>query len=449
MSKIVLIGAGSGFGLRFSLDIMSCEALRDSTICLCDIHQGRLKQVADYVKATIVNYDLPTKLEFDTDRTKLLPGADFVVTSVAVGGGAYYGSPFKEDVEIPRKYGIEQSVADSTSVGAIFRFLRTGPVHLQILRDMEKYCPNAVHLNHTNPMAMLSWMHSTQTSLKTVGLCHGIYATNSVLCRYLGIPNTDARYKVAGINHMAWFLEWKLANGENLYKRLDNALENKDDPKTAQFMLDESVRLDIYKNFGYFPTESNRHDSEYLPYFRRTAEMLEAYSLPIREVPSSPPKVREWMKDGAAESKGAKLVRSNEYTTYIMEAIVTNEPFRFNGNVLNTGLITNLPQRCCVEVPCFADAHGINPTYVGDLPSQLAALNISNVNVQMLAVEAVANKNKEAAFHACALDPNAAAMLTLDKIRAMFEEMWEAEKDHLLWFDPEHKGPLPEICAPN
>ncbi len=449
MSKIVLIGAGSGFGLRFSLDIMSCEALCESTICLCDIHESRLNQVAKYVEATIKSNNLPTELEYGTDRTKMLPGADFVVTSIAVGGGAYYGSPFREDVEIPRKYGIEQSVADTTSVGAVFRFLRTGPVQLQILRDIEKYCPDAVHLNHTNPMAMLSWLHSAQTSLKTVGLCHGIYATNSVLCKFLDIKNTDTRYKVAGINHMAWFLEWKLADGENLYKRLDKALSDRDDPKTRQFMTDESVRLDIYRNFGYFPTESNRHDSEYLPYFRRTEEMLDTYKLPLRIVPDSPPKVREWMKDGAAEAGGAKLVRSKEYTTYIMEAIVTNIPFRFNGNVPNTGLITNLPQGCCVEVPCFADAHGINPTYVGDLPSQLAALNITNVNVQRLAVDAVINKDKEAAFHACAVDPNAAAVLTLDKIRAMFEEMWEAEREHLLWFDPAHKGPVPEICASN
>ncbi len=441
MAKIVIIGAGSGFGGRLSIDIMSREALKDSTICLCDLHTGRLGRVSDYVRRTAEAHGLPTKVIADTDRTALLPDADFVVTSISVGGGAYYGFPYKPEIEIPRKYGLEQSVADTCSVGAVFRFLRTGPVQNQILRDVERLCPEALVLNHTNPMAMLMWLHNATTGLKTVGLCHGVQDTAGKLAGYLGIGSEEISYKVAGINHLAWFLELKHGK-KDLYPDLFRLL---DDPETVQ---KDAVRFEIMKRFGYFPTESSHHDSEYMPYFRRTPELMGKYGLRQRTVSDSPPRVREWLQDGdGGEPAVGELRRSREYTTGIMEAVLTDEPFRFNGNIMNTGLITNLPQGSCVETPCMVDAGGVSPCYVGELPPQLAAIDRTNINVHELAVRAVLDRDREAAFHACALDPLTSSVIPLDRLRAMFDELWDAEKDLLRWFDPSHTGPLPEPFA--
>jgi alpha-galactosidase len=444
MTKIVIIGAGSGFGSRLSVDIMSREALQDATIALCDIHPGRLKQVTGYVTRTAEKYDLPTNVISATDRRELLPEADFVITSVAVGGGAYFGQPYKAEIEIPRKYGIEQSVADTVGVGGVFRFLRTGPVQHQFFRDMEELCPDAYVLNHTNPMAMLTWLHTVDSTMRNVGLCHSVQGTTQKLARLIDVPYEEVSYWVAGINHQAWVLEFARGD-EDLYPKLREVME---DPEVY---AGDPVRFEMMKQFGTFVTESTRHNSEYLPYFRRTPELMTRFGLEARAVSDEPRRVREWMKDtGVAgdEDPVGELRRSHEYTTAIMEAMLTNEPFRFAGNVMNHGLISNLPEGCCVEVPCMVDARGVHPCHVGELPAQLAALNRSNVAVQELAVQAVLEKDKEAAFHACALDPLTASILPLHEIRAMFEELWEAEQEHLLWFDPHHTGPLPEIAAP-
>ncbi len=444
MTKIVIIGAGSGFGGRLSVDIMSREALQDAVIALCDIHPGRLKQVARYVKRTIERYDLPTKVVTSTDRRELLPGADFVITSVSVGGGAYWGQPYKAEIEIPRKYGIEQSVADTVGVGGVFRFLRTGPVQHQFFRDMEDLCPDAFVLNHTNPMAMLTWLHTVDSTVDNVGLCHSVQGTTQKLARIAGAPYEEVSHWVAGINHQAWVLDLR-RKGEDLYPKLWEALED------AETVAGDPVRFEMMKHFGYFVTESTRHNSEYLPYFRRTPELMARFDLEPRDVPDEANRVRAWMKDTGVEGNDGpvgELRRSHEYTTGIMEAMVTNKPFRFNGNVMNTGLIPNLPQGCCVEVPCMTDARGVHPCYVGSLPAQLAALNRSNVAVQELAVQAVLERDREAAFHACAVDPLTASILPLDEIRALFDELWEAEAPHLKWFDTDFSGPLPERCAP-
>ncbi len=441
--KIVIIGAGSGFGGRLSLDIMASEVLRNATIGLCDIHPGRLEKVRSYVQRMVDAYRLPTRVVASTNRTELLPEADFVITSIAAGGGAYYGFPYHQEIEIPRKYGIEQSVADTCSVGAVFRFLRTGPVQHQIIKDIERLCPQTLVLNHTNPMAMLIWLHSMASAVRVVGLCHSVQGTTARLAQYIGVPSKEISYKVAGINHLAWVLEF-MRGKEDLYPLLRQAM---DIPDIRQKDL---VRFELMEHFGYFPTESSRHNSEYLPYFRRTPELLAYYELPLREVGEQRPSVPDWMKDTGAPVTGAdtsKLQRSQEFTIGIMEAIVTNQPFRFHGNVLNTGLIPNLPPGCCVEVPCLADARGIHPCYVGPLPPQLAALNSSNVAVHELAVEAVLRRNREAAFHAVALDPLTASLVSLRDMRKMFDELWEAEKTLLTWFDPDRSGQVPELCA--
>ncbi len=446
MARIVIIGAGSGFGSHLSIDIMAREALRDSVICLNDVNPPRLNKIKQYVERTIEHHKLPTKVEASLDRRELLKGADYVITSIAQGGGAYWGEPYKSEVEIPLKYGVDQTVADTVSIGAVFRFLRTGPVQQQILRDVEEICPDAVILNHTNPMCMLSWLHCVGTSLQYAGLCHGIQWTTKELCKLLEIEPETTQSRVAGINHLAWFLEFRQGN-EDLYPRLWKML---DDPEKIK---NEAVRFEIMKNFGYFPTESNRHDSEYMPYFRSSPEKLAEMHLSPRDpVSMDNNRQREWMKDTGVDqedSKVGELKKSHEYTTAIMQAIESNVPYTFNGNVMNHGgLIENLPENSCVEVPCLVDANGIQPCYVGKLPTQCAALNRTNINVQELAVEAVLNQDREAAFHACCLDPLTSAVLPLSKIRELFEELWEADKEHLKWFDPNHSGPLPETCAP-
>ena len=431
MAKIVIIGAGSGFGSRLSVDILSREALRDSTIALCDIHEGRLGQVTAYVQRTIEAHNLPATLDSSTDRRQLLPGADFVVTSVSVGGAAYWGYPFNVEVEIPRKYGVDQSVADTIGPGGVFRFLRTAPVQLAFCRDIEQLCPQALLLNHTNPMAMLTWLHSVASPVHNVGLCHSVQGTTMMLARLLGLPYEQVSFWVAGINHQSWVLTFR-RNGQDLYPRLREAME---DP---ELYARDSVRFEMMKHFGYFVTESSHHNSEYAPYFRRTQELRDRFDLKTRTVSMQPRRLREWQKDTGVDGDEApvgKLTRSHEYTSGIIEAMVTNVPFRFNGNVMNEGLITNLPHRCCVELPCIADGEGVHPGYVGELPPQCAAINRSNIAVQELAVRAALDRDRQAAYHAVALDPLTAAVVPLHEVRQMFDEMWEAEKQLLAYFD--------------
>lgn len=440
--KIVIIGAGSGFGGRLSIDIMATEALRDATICLVDPHEGRLQHIHDFLQGLVAAHRLPTRLEATPRRTEALAGADFVVTSISVGGAAYSGFPHSAEVEIPRKYGVEQSVADTTSVGAVFRFLRTGPVQRQILADVERLSPGAYVLNHTNPMCMLSWLHGVTSPLRYAGLCHGIQWTTHVLAERIGVPVEEITCRVAGINHLAWFLEIRRGK-EDLYPLVRATLADPEQRKG------EEVRYEIMRQFGYFSTESNSHDSEYMPYFRRTPELLAHYGLAPRVVAPEAGE-RQWEKETGLsldDAAAAPPARSNEFTTRIMEAIVTGVPYAFHGNVLNHGLIPNLPEGCCVEVPCLVDGTGITPCHVGDLPPQLAALDRANISVHELAVRAVLDRDREAAFHACALDPLTAAVVPLDRLRAMFDELWEAEGPLLRWFDPSHRGPLPEPYA--
>ncbi|MBS11393.1 MAG: alpha-glucosidase/alpha-galactosidase [Gemmatimonadetes bacterium] len=433
MAKIVIIGAGSGFGSRLSIDILSQETLKDSTIALCDIHEERLSQVHDYVQRAIDGHNLPGKVVASTDREELLPGADCVVTAVSIGGAAYWGEPYRSEVEIPMKYGVQQTVADTIGVGGIFRFLRTADEHLNFAKDMERLCPDTLMLNYTNPMCMLTWLHSVGSSIQNVGLCHSVQGTTKKLAKGVGVDYEDVSYLVAGINHQAWVLRLRKGN-EDLYPRLREVVETHED------FAEDRVRVEMMRQFGYFVTESTRHNAEYLPYFRRTPELREYYGTPDRDpVSMENTRKRSWMKDSGVEDDGdaeiPPLTSSHEYASLIIEAKLTGKPFAFNGNVMNHGSITNLPERCCVEVPCLADREGVHPTHVGELPAQLAALNVTNVGVQELAVQAVLDRDKEAAFHACALDPLTAATVSLPDMRKMFEELWEAEGDRLAYFD--------------
>lgn len=422
MTKIAIIGAGSHFGGKLSKDILSLAPLKDAEIALCDINEERLRGVVDYVQGVIERHRLPAKVSGSTDRRTALKSADFVTTSVSVGGPAYAAYPANIEVNIPAKYGVEQSVADTIGVGGVFRFLRTAPVQLAVCRDMEELCPDALLLNYTNPMCMLTWLHSEGSSIANVGLCHSVQNTISELSRYLDIPEPEVRFLCAGINHQAWYLKLE-RNGVDLYPALRAHLGNPD------AVAKDRIRYELFRHFGYFVTESSTHCSEYHPYFRRTPELMAQYRLNKRVVSDETPKPHVWHDDEG------ELKPSNEYAAMIMQAMVTNEPYKFNGNVMNTGLIDNLQSGCCVEVPCLVDAAGVQPTHVGKLPAQLAALNQSNIAVQELAVRAVLDLDRDAAFHACAMDPLTRAACSLDQTRAMFDELWEAEGDLLAYFD--------------
>ena len=435
MAKIVIIGAGSGFGSRLSIDILSRPLLRDATIALCDTDPGRLAQVRDYVERAIAGHNLPAQCIADTDRDKLLPGADFVVAAVSVGGPAYWGEPYAFEIGIPLEYGVHQTVADTVGVGGVFRFLRTAHEHLAFCRSMEAHCPDALMLNYTNPMAMLIWAHSVGSSIANVGLCHSVQGTTKKLADAIGAPYGEVDYLVAGINHQAWILKFA-RGGRDLYPQIFEAVDSHDS------FRDDRVRVEMMRQFGYFVTESTRHNSEYLPYFRRTGDLRQHYGVPDREpVPMELPEARRraWMRDTGVDEDDPEaavppLQPSHEYASAIVEAKLTGVPFVFNGNVMNKGAIANLPANCCVEVPCMVDRGGVHPCYVGALPPQCAALNNTNIAVQELAVKAFLERDREAAFHACALDPLTAATVSLPEIRQMFDELWEAEGDRLAYF---------------
>lgn len=427
MTKIVIVGAGSGFGAELSCDILSLPELRDATIALCDIHEGRLAAITRYMQRIVEANNLPAKIISSTERRDLLPGADFVVTSISVGGAAYHGYPHNIEVEIPQKYGIEQSVADTIGVGGIFRFLRTAPVQWAVCRDMEELCPNALLLNYTNPMCMLTWLHSLGSKIANVGLCHSIQHTSREISGYMGIPKGELSYMAAGINHQCWFLKLH-HNGEDVYPKLQACL---DIPETV---AKDRVRFEMMKHFGYFVSESTVHCSEYHPYFRRTPELLEEFHLNRRTVDAEPPANRRVYLSDPENAPLRDLTASVEYASQIIRSVVANTPFRFWGNVMNSGLIDNLPDGCCVEVPCLVDGEGVHPCHVGTLPPQLAHLNLTNIAPQELVVRAVLEKNPEYAFHAVALDPLARSLCSLNQLRAMFNELWDAEGDLLGYF---------------
>jgi alpha-galactosidase len=426
--KIVIIGAGSAFGSRLSIDILSRKPIEDSTIALCDPHAERLETVRAYVQSAVDHHKLPARVEASTDRREVLPGADFIVIAVSIGGPAYHGKPFEDEFGIPSRYGVVQTVADTVGPGGVFRTLRSAPELIAMCRDANELCPGAQILNYTNPMAMLTWVLSLHSEGPVAGLCHGVQGTSKKMARYIDAPYEEVGYWVGGINHMAWFVEFT-HNKQDAYPRLFKAME---DPKTYD---QDPVRFDLLKAFGYFCTESSRHALEYFPYFRKDSERVERFRKITLGVKG---KRQTWYEDMGVKIEDAgsiQLKRSHEYASGIMEAMATGVPFRFNGNVMNDDLVDGLPRGCCVEVPCLTDAQGVHPCHFGALPAQCVALCRTNVNVQDLAVRAVLDRDREAAYHAVLLDPLTAANCSLDDARRMFEEMWEAEKHLLSYYE--------------
>ncbi len=427
MPKIAFIGAGSTVFARNILgDCLLTDSLRESEFALFDIDPQRLKDSEMMLNNLNRNTGGYGKIVSYTDRREALRDADYVICAIQVGG---YEPCTVTDFEVPKKYGLRQTIGDTLGIGGIFRALRTLPVFEDIARDMEEVCPDAWLLNYVNPMAILTGYMQRYTGVKTVGLCHSVQACIHELLGPLGMSTEGVQWKIAGINHMAWLLE-VTRDGEDLYPEI----------KRRAFARTEKhhdmVRYEIMKQFGYYVTESSEHNAEYLPYFikSRNPELIERFNIPLDEYPRRcVAQIEGWeaMRKELVENKDLTHSRSHEYGSYIMEAMETDIPYKIGGNVLNTGLITNLPQEACVEVPCLVDASGVTPTYVGALPEQLAALNRTNINVQLLTIEAYVTRKKEHIYHAAFLDPHTASELTLDEIRSLCDDMIEAHGDWL------------------
>lgn len=427
MAKITFMGAGSSVFAKSVLgDCMLTPALRDSHIALYDIDPQRLKESENMLNNINKNYGNHAKIVAYTDRKAALQDADYVVNAIQVGG---YEPCTVTDFEIPKKYGLRQTIGDTLGIGGIFRGLRTIPVMLDFARDMEEVCPDAWLLNYTNPMAIVTGAVQRATEVKSVGLCHSVQVCAEHLLKGLDMSTENIQWKIAGINHMAWLLEIT-RDGEDLYPEIKKRALERETPHN------DMVRYEIMKHFGYYITESSEHLSEYLPYFIKSKypELIERFNIPLDEYPRRcENNIKRWeeMREGLVENKDIEHERSNEYASYIIEAMETNIPFKIGGNVLNTGLITNLPKEACVEVPCLVDASGISPCYVGALPTQLAALNMTNINVQLLTIEAALTLKKDYIYQAALLDPHTSSELSIDDIIAMCDDLIEAHGDWL------------------
>ncbi|NPV52578.1 MAG: alpha-glucosidase/alpha-galactosidase [Firmicutes bacterium] len=430
MPKIAMIGAGSVvFAKRLIYDILSFPELAGSTISLMDIDAERLDLIARLATKLAEQEGFDVKIDATLDRREALKGADYVITMIQVGGLEAY----ELDIDIPMKYGIKQCVGDTLGPGGVFRGLRSIPVFLDICKDMEELCPDALLINYTNPMAMITWAINLATGIKTVGLCHSVQGTAAQLASYIGAPSEEVSYWVAGINHMAWFLrfEW---NGRDAYPLLFEAMGR------PEVYSKDKVRFEMMRHLGYFITESSGHLSEYVPYFRKRNELIDEFCTEgfggetgfyLRHCRESWKPHYDRIRKQIAGEVPVDVERSHEYGAYIIHSIETGTPRRINGNVLNSGIITNLPQGCCVEVPCLVDDAGLHPCYIGDLPSQCAALNRTNINVQELAVRAALERDRDLAFMAVMFDPLTAALLSPREIRKMVDEMFEAEARYL------------------
>ncbi|MGI8486858.1 MAG: alpha-glucosidase/alpha-galactosidase [Thermomicrobiales bacterium] len=445
--KIAIIGAGGiVFPMRLMGDLLSFPALQGASYALMDLDLGRAKRTAASARDLATHYGFPAVVEATDERRKALTDADYVIVTFQVGGVDAYA----HDVEIPRKYGLDESVGDTLGPGGVFRFLRSASAYREIAADMHELCPDALLINYANPMAMNCW-YLTGLGITTVGLCHSVQGTSRMLARQLDVPYDEVTFTCAGINHQAWFTSFRRGD-EDLYPRLRETIVKrhlsgmrnerlaKDTGDHSEIERGDSdyeggaerVRTAIMDAFGYFHTESSHHASEYLPYFRKNAARIEQF-IPqrwdylelcrARDADDSDHQLLDALK--------AELKPSLEYGALIVNAMETGKPTVIYGNVLNHGLIDNLPDGCCVEVACMVDRNGVQPARFGSLPPQCAALNRTNVNVQELAVQAVLTGDKEHVYHAIALDPLTGALLTLDEIHAMTDELFAAHAQFL------------------
>ncbi|MCB9136343.1 MAG: alpha-glucosidase/alpha-galactosidase [Anaerolineales bacterium] len=431
MPKITFIGAGSTvFAKNLLGDILSFPELADSTISLMDIDPERLRTSEIVAHKVAEFFGAHPKIETTLDRRQALDGADYAISMFQVGG---YKPSTVIDFEIPKKYGLRQTIADTLGIGGIMRGLRTIPVFLDICHDMEELCPDVTFLQYVNPMAMNCWAISRASSIKTVGLCHSVQGTAEMLAEDMGIPYDDVNYVCAGINHMAFYLKFE-RDGENLYPRMQEVAKAKS-YQGGYRDIPNHVRYDILRRTGYFVTESSEHFSEYTPYFikRDRPDLIEQYGVPLDEyIDRCELQIAMWEQAKAAFERGELEItheRSHEYGSLIIHSLETGQPRVVYGNVANNGLIDNLPQGCCVEVPVLVDKSGLQPTKIGALPPHLAALMQTNINVQSLTVEAALTRKREHIYHAAMLDPHTAAELSLDQIWSLVDDLIEAHGD--------------------
>lgn len=432
--KITFIGAGSTVFARNVIgDCILTPELGAFDVCLFDIDPVRLDESFQILSNINKTAEGKARITKTLDRTEAFTGADFVVNAIQVGG---YEPCTVTDFEIPKKYGLRQTIADTLGIGGIFRALRTIPVMKSYAEDMERLCPKALFLNYTNPMAMLTGYMQRYTSIQTVGLCHSVQGCAGGLLRTLDMGEyaEKCRWEIAGINHQAWLLKIEDLEGNDLYPEIKRRAQSPEYNKDGN----DLVRLEIMKQFGYYVTESSEHTSEYTPYFIKDKypELIERYKIPLDEYPRRcVEQIKGWreMRDGLLKDSHIEHTKTHEFASYIIQAVMNDAPYRIHGNVLNTGLITNLPQNACVEVPCLIDRNGINPCVVGDLPEQCAAINRTNINVQLLTIQAAQSLKKEDIYMAAMLDPHTSAELSIDDIRALCDDLIEA-----------HKGWLPE-----
>ena len=434
--KITFIGAGSTVFARNVIgDCMCSEVLRDSVFALYDIDGARLEEsrtILEAMRAALGGYGRIECYLGIENRKAALRGASFVVNAIQVGG---YAPATIIDFEIPKKYGLRQTIGDTLGIGGIMRALRTIPVMEDFAWDMEEVCPDALLLNYTNPMAMLSGYMQRCTAVKTVGLCHSVQVCSRDLLTSLGLEDKleDRKELIAGINHMAWLLDIRDKEGNDLYPEIKSRIAAKiEDPD-----FKDKVRFDYIRNFGYYCTESSEHNAEYNAFYikSRYPELIGRYNIPLDEYPRRcTEQIESWKKEYEELLKtGVKThERSREYASHIMESIVTDTPYQIGGNVLNTGrLISNLPEEACVEVPCLVNGHGIHPCSVGPLPVQCAAMNMTNINVQLLTIEAARARRLEHVYQAAMLDPHTGSELDIDTIKKMVDELIEAHGDYL------------------
>jgi alpha-galactosidase len=441
MAKITFMGAGSTVFAKAVLgDAMCIESLKDSHIALYDIDPKRLRESGQMLD--VLNRNINAGRARITahcgvaGRKAALRGADYVVNAIQVGG---YEPSTVIDFEVPKRYGLRQTIADTLGIGGIFRALRTIPVCLDFARDMEAVCPDAWFLNYVNPMAMITGAMLLGSGVKTVGLCHSVQGCARWLLRKLGMLEQvkELQWKIAGINHQAWLLE-VTDGGRDLYPQIKKRAAKlvRQARKDLTVEARDMVRLELMRQFGYYITESSEHNAEYCPWFIKAAhpELIEEFRIPLDEYPRRcVNQIADWLKRSRELTENPRLEHriSGEYGAHIMNAMETDAPYSIGGSVLNRGIITNLPAKACVEVPCMVDRNGVQPVVVGDLPEQCAALNRTNVNVQILTVEAALTRRKDHIYQAAMLDPHTGAELTIDQIRDLCDDLIEAHGDML------------------
>ncbi len=428
MPKIVFIGAGSTvFAKNLMGDILHFPALKDSTFTLFDIDPERLKTSEIVAHKVAAALDARPAIEATTDRRAALDGADYAIAMIQVAG---YKPGTVIDFEIPKKYGLRATIADTLGMGGIMRALRTIPVLLEMAREMEALCPDVTFLNYVNPMAMITWALNRATSIKTVGLCHSVQGTAMQLAMDLGVPYDEINYVCVGINHMAFYLTFE-HKGRDLYPDLYKVIEEGRVPDWNR------VRYEMLKRLGYFVTESSEHFAEYVPWFikRDRPDLVERFNIPLDEyIRRCEEQIAEWdaMRETFEDPDAAlEVAQSMEYGSLIVDSLETGTPRVIYGNVMNAGLIDNLPRESCVEVPCLVDRNGVQPVRIGALPPHLAALMQTNINVQALTVEAALTGKREHIYHAAMLDPHTAAELDLDQIWSLVDDLIDAHGDWL------------------